>query len=566
MISHILIRDFAIIEEIDVDVSGGLGIITGETGAGKSIIIEAISMALGARADTAMVRHGREKALIQILIDESGLPEADRTGVELLSREISKEGKSVCRIDGEIVTLARLREATARVADIHGQYDHQSLLDPGNHIGVIDGFRADLIADARTRVGDAWKRYSAARRAMDDLLAGEAKSKRELDFLRFEVSDIDAAQPRPGEYETLKDELRVMQNSERIYEALSSAYGALSDGAASASEGVSRAVGSLRAVSDISDEYRVMGETASDAAYMIGELANSIRDKLDSLDFSEQAINDTIARIDVLERLMSKYGRTVEDVLAYRVKAAARLEDIEDLDEAKARLAGELAAAESALASESLALSRLRRRAAAELEAGVTGELRELNFADAVFTVSFAKGYGADDGEAGGENPAVDPKDFTENGIDEAEFLISANRGQPQLPVARSASGGELSRIMLALKSVIGEFDRIPTMIFDEIDAGVSGVTASVVGEKLRRMARGRQILCITHLPQIAAFAERHYVIEKRSDEADTYTTLKELTDEERVREIARLIGGRAVTAVTMNSARELIAASNARQ
>ncbi|MDR2163576.1 MAG: AAA family ATPase, partial [Clostridiales Family XIII bacterium] len=249
MISHILIRDFAIIENIDVDVSSGLGIVTGETGAGKSIIIEAISMALGARADTAMVRHGRDRALIQIVIDESGIPEGEKSGVEVLTREISKEGKSVCRIDGEIVTLARLREATSRVADIHGQYDHQSLLDPHSHIDVIDGFRADLISGAKARVAEAWRGYSAARRAMDGLLAGEAKSRRELDFLRFEVGDIDAARPRPGEYEALKDELKVMQSSERIFGALSSAYESLSGGVVSAADSLARAVGDLRAVS-----------------------------------------------------------------------------------------------------------------------------------------------------------------------------------------------------------------------------------------------------------------------------------------------------------------------------
>ncbi|MDR1496632.1 MAG: DNA repair protein RecN [Clostridiales Family XIII bacterium] len=571
MITHILIRDFAIIEEIDVDLSGGLSIITGETGAGKSIIIEAISMALGARADTAMVRKGREKARIQIIIDETELPEGDRVGVDLLSRDISKEGKSVCRVDGEIVTLAYLKEATARVADIHGQYDHQSLLDPRNHLGVVDDFRSDLISAVRAQVGEAWKKYSAAKRSLDRLLADEARSRREFDLLRFEVGEIDAARLRLGEYETLKDELKVMQNSERIYESLSSAYDAISGGATAASDSLARAIVSLRAVSDISDEYLAMGETVSDAAYALDELAGLLRDKLDSLDFSEQAINDAVARIDVLERLMSKYGGSVENVHAHRDRAAARLDDIGSVEETKERLTKELAAAESTLAAESLKLSHLRRKAAEELEEGVTEQLRELNFSDAVFSVSFARDYGKDgmDGvsrtsfaEAGVDAVRVDPADFSENGIDEAEFLIAANKGQPPLPVARAASGGEMSRIMLALKSVVGEFDRIPTMIFDEIDVGVSGVTASVVGEKLKRMALNRQIICITHLPQIAAFADRHYVIEKRSDDSDTYTTVTELTDEGRVAEIARLIGGSTVTATTMDSARELIAAS----
>jgi DNA repair protein RecN (Recombination protein N) len=557
MISHILIRDFAIIEETDVDISGGLSVITGETGAGKSIIIEAVSMALGARADKAMVRHGREKALIQIVIDESGLPEECRTGIELLSREISKEGKSICRVNGEITTLARLKEMTERVADIHGQYDHQSLLDPQNHIGVIDGFHSGLISGAKERVASEWRKYSSAGRALDSLLAEESRSKRELDFLRFEVNEINAARPQPGELEKLKDEFKVMQNSERIYESLSAAYASIAGDASSASDVVSRAVGDLRAVSDISDEYRSMEESASEALYMIDELSGTLRAKLDSLDFSEQAINDAIARIDVLDRLVSKYGGSIESVLEYRDRAEEKLTNIENIGEKKERLARELSDAGSALASASLELSGLRRDAAKELEEGVTKQLKELNFPDAVFSVSFSADRSGD-----GPGKEIDPADFSENGIDELEFMLSANRGQPSLPVAKFASGGEMSRVMLALKSVVGRFDGIPTMIFDEIDAGVSGVTASIVGEKLKRMADGRQIICITHLSQIAAFADHHYMIEKRSDDSDTYTTLTELTDGERVREIARLIGGSTVTATTMDSARELIEAS----
>ncbi|MDR1292939.1 MAG: DNA repair protein RecN [Clostridiales Family XIII bacterium] len=570
MISHLLIRDFAIIDEIDVGLSGGLSVVTGETGAGKSIVIEAVSMALGARADTAMVRRGSEKALIQVVIDESGLPEGCRTGIELLSREISKEGKSVCRVNGEITTLARLKEMTERVADIHGQYDHQSLLDPRNHLSVIDGFHADPIYGVKERVAEKWREYTSAKRVLDGLLADESKSRREIDFLRFEVDEIDAARPRPGELERLKDELKVMQNSERIYEALSAAYASVSSDASSASEGVSRAVGDLRAVSDISDEYRAMEESASEALYLIDELSATLRAKLDSLDFSEQAINDTIARVDVLDRLVSKYGGAgggIESVLEYRDSAEERLASIANREEEKARLARELADAESALVSASLELSRLRRDAAKELEVGVTKQLKDLNFPDAVFSVSFSGDSGGDR-DAGGDQASdgpetkVNPADFSENGIDEPEFMLSANKGQPSLPVARFASGGEMSRVMLALKSVVGGFDGIPTMIFDEIDSGVSGVTASIVGEKLKRMADGRQIVCITHLPQIAAFADHHYMIEKQSDDADTYTTLTKLTDEERVREIARLIGGSTVTKTTMDSARELIDAS----
>jgi DNA repair protein RecN (Recombination protein N) len=557
VISHILIRDFAIIEEIDVGVSDGLSVITGETGAGKSIIIEAISMALGARADTAMVRHGRDRALIRLVVDEGGLPAERRSGVELLSRDISRDGKSVCRVDDEIVTLARLKKATERLADIHGQYDHQSLLDPGGHIDVVDGFGSAGISEAKARVAEAWEKYSEAKRALDELVAEEGRSRRELDFLRFEVDEIEAARPAPGEYEGLKSELKVMQNSERIHESLSAAYMEIADDAGSVSERLSRAAGRLREVSDIPGEYGAMAESAAEMLYMADELTGLLRGKLDSLDFSEQAINKAITRIDVLDRLMSKYGGTIEAVLGYRDKAAEKLADMQDIGAAKERLERELAGATKELAALSAELSALRRAAAKELEARVGEQLRELNFADAAFTVAFSKG-GAD----ASETEKISPSDFSGNGVDELEFMISANKGQPSLPVAKFASGGEMSRIMLALKSVVGEFDGIPTMIFDEIDSGVSGVTASVVGEKLKRMSQGRQIICITHLPQIAACADHHYVIEKRSDEEDTYTTLSELDEEGRVKEIARLIGGNTVTQTTLKSAREQIKAS----
>lgn len=559
MITHIHIKDFAIIEEIDIDIHPGLNIITGETGAGKSIVIEAVSMALGSRADTALVRSGREKALIQILFDESDLPENRRSGIELLTREISANGKSVCRVNGEIVTLTGLAELTKRLVDIHGQYDHQSLLDAGNHLGIVDAFHAEAIEPARLRVKSQYQAYASIRTEMDALLADEASAQREVDLLRYEVKEIEHVRPVPGEYAILTENLKRMQHSERIFARLTEAYGALSAESPSAIDAAGRARLAVADISDIAEDYKDLSQSLSDCYFELEEIVSTLRGMLDGIDHSTRSIDETIARIDQLDRLINKYAKNaekatddpLESVIAYRDLAAKRLDNIESLDSRKAELDAALKKTQDGLLRESCVLSRLRKKAAEALDVRVNAELLALNFNNAQFQAAFQNGT---------EEP--DLAMLSENGIDRMEFLLSANKGQPLLPVAKVASGGEMSRIMLALKAVVGAFDQIPTMIFDEIDTGVSGVTASIVGEKLREIAQDRQIVCITHLPQIAACADHHFVIEKNSDESATYTTIREVTGEDRVSDIARMLGGRTITPATIAGAEELIALS----
>jgi DNA repair protein RecN (Recombination protein N) len=309
-------------------------------------------------------------------------------------------------------------------------------------------------------------------------------------------------------------------------------------------------------IAGLSEEYRDLETRVSEHYFGLEELSADISKALDRLEYSEQSLNDSIARLDVLDRLISKYGGahgSIENVLAYRDDARKKLSNIENFDAVKAELYAALQNAERELAGESLVLSRFRRKSAEELEKSVDEQLKALNFSDASFCVRFAKAYGSD------SEKAVDSADFSEHGVDRLEFLLSANKGQPLLPVAKAASGGELSRLMLAMKSAAGDIDGIPTMIFDEIDAGISGVTASIVGEKLLEMAGKRQIICITHLPQIAACAQHHFVIQKSSDDKTTYTTIIELSDAEKIQEIARLLGGKNVTETTRSSAEELI-------
>lgn len=540
MINHISIKDFAIIETIDVDLYPGLNIITGETGAGKSIIIEAISMALGARADTTMVRAGHDKAIIQLTAET---PVSDDI---VISREISSTGKSLSKLNGKILSLTELTDETKSIADIHGQYDHQSLLDRENHIHIIDLYSSDYITPAKQTVSDIYKKYTEVKTTLNSLLKKESDSRRELDFLRFEINEINEANIIPGEDEELERKLSILQNGEKIHKALSESYMILKDEAPSALDQLGNVMNHIKDLSSLSEDFKSMDETASESYYQLEDLSESIRNYIDRMDYSKELLDQTMERLDTLERLKSKYGGTLDSVITFRDESELKLNDIENIDARKEELEQSLKDLTDDLKRESETLSNLRKKASEELSKKIQKELDELNFSDATFNVKFY------------EDESIENR-FSSNGIDDVEFLLSANKGLPPLPLAKIASGGEMSRIMLALKTVIGDYDKIPTMIFDEIDSGISGITATIVGEKLLEMSKSHQIICITHLPQIAAFANHHYVIQKNSDDETTYTTVKEIYSDDRVQEIARLLGGKNITENTMVSARELI-------
>ncbi|MDR2610277.1 MAG: hypothetical protein LBC58_02350, partial [Clostridiales Family XIII bacterium] len=395
-----------------------------------------------------------------------------------------------------------------------------------------------------------------------DLLAQEALSKRELDFVKYEVDEIEKAHLRPGEYAKLKERVAVMQNSEKIHAALAAADAALA-GEIGAADMIADARAQMRGIAEYGAAYAETERALSDCYFEITDAAEKIRDALEHTDFSQQSIDDAIARLDLIDRLISKYGDASDSVsatadaetpiLAYLDSAREKLDSFENIDARKAGLAAKLDAAAATLAESSRALHEVRVRAGEELSSLVLEQLDELNFKDAQFFARFEE-LPRDDGELA--------KFFGPNGADTPEFMFTANKGQPPRPLAKVASGGEMSRVMLAIKTVTGNFDGIPTMIFDEIDTGVSGVTASVVGEKLKAMSRARQIICITHLPQIAALADDHYLIEKSSDDNATYTTVTKADGETRVRAVASLIGGKTITPITLASARELIAGS----
>ena len=534
MIDHISIRNFAIIENTDVDLNDGLNIITGETGSGKSILIEAVSLALGSRADSSCVRTGTDKAVVELSGDLDGKD-------IVIRREVSRTGKNLIKVNGDMVTLAELNRITRRMADIHGQYDNQSLLDPEFHIVLLDSYRADLIKGLKENTAALYHKYSSVKSELIKLLNHEKQSKRDLDFHKFEADEIDSACLVPGEDESLDKKIDLLKNSERIYEELETVYSALSsDGAAldslnaglSAMEDLKRFSSGL---SDASSEY-------TDIYYRLQDLSREVVRIRDSVSFSQEELDEAISRKSTIDNLKKKYASSIDEILDYRADLEEKIRMIENFDTEKADLEKELLSVRRDLIEACNSLTAARKDAAVELSEKTLRELNDLNFKDAAIEISVT--------------PLPQPQ---EDGMDKVEILISTNKGEPLKPLYKVASGGEISRIMLAFKNVISSYDSIPTLIFDEIDNGISGYTASVVASKLKEIAKDHQIICITHLPQIAAAGDHNYRIYKESDDASTFTHLEYLDSETKVGEIARLIGGATITENTLISARELI-------
>lgn len=538
MIKHISIRNFAIIEKTDIDFHDGLNIITGETGAGKSIMIEAVSLALGSRADTAFVRSGREKATIQMI--------ADYKGTEyIITREISAAGRNLCKVNDEIVTLSHLSMLCKKIADIHGQYDHQSLLNPEYHIRLVDLYKKDIINPAKEEVAALYENYASLRNELKALVTQANKDRREKDFMEYEFRELEAAQLRVGEDDELEDEISLLQNSEKIYDNLSNAYMISCDDEYSVQTALKKVSDLLAETGEFSQELSELSSRMSELYYEFEDACHSIRDCRDRTVFSPEDLDTAIARIEVLNKLKNKHGRSIAELIEYRDELGEKLSRIENSSDIKEKLESKLLECRKALISACNRLSEARKASAAELETKITSELQQLNFNDADFHISFST---ADS--------------FSAAGTDIVEFMITTNKGESLKPLSKIASGGEMSRIMLAFKKIIGDYDEIPTMIFDEIDSGISGIAASIVGRKLKEIAQNHQIICITHLPQIAAFGEHNYRIEKKSDDKMTFTTVTPLSQEGKTDEIARLLGGANITDTTLQSARELIASS----
>lgn len=535
MINHISISNFAIIENTEIDFEEGLNIITGETGSGKSIVIEAISLALGSRADSAFVRHGAKKAIVQLAGDLDGED-------IIITREVSAAGKNLCKLNGQLVTLGELTETCKRLADIHGQYDNQSLLNPDNHIKLVDSFHESEIAPVRAAFDASYAQYGEVRSKLNKLLTLESDNQKKLDFYRYEKAEIDNADLKPGEDVTLEERISILQNSEKIFAGIETAYNNLREGSSSALTNLGNGLHALQEISAFSREISELTDEFADLFYRLEDISSSLRSIREDITFSPDELDAAIARLDLIDKLKKKYGHTIEEILDYREKISTELDQIENYDEVKAALEKQTEAAYADLQAKATALSAVRKASAAELGQSIEKELHDLNFSSAKLSIDFQT-----------------PDNILPNGNDIVEILISTNKGEPLKPLVKTASGGEISRIMLAIKNITGTYDRIPTMIFDEIDAGISGITASIVGRKLREIAENHQVICITHLPQIAATGDANYRIHKESDEESTYTKVNRLEDAEVIDEIARLLGGENITETTRLSAKELI-------
>ena len=555
MITHIKIQDFAIIDHLDVDFHEGLNVITGETGAGKSIIIEAISTALGSRADTTYVRTGKDKAIIQLTLDtsdersqaffeENGITPDDEA---VIKREINKTGKSVCRINGEIVPVSLLSKFCRSLADIHGQYDHQSLLNAEQHVFLLDSFGGPELEKVRTTTEEVYHQYVDCSRQLNSLKNNLAAAQRQRDFMSFELDEINKIKPVLGEDDELAQRITLLENSQRIFERLSGAYELLFGEEQSVISQLNAVTHQLSDVAEFSADISGFNDQVSDAYYQLEDVAEELRRFKDNLTFSPEELEEAYKRQDLLDGLKRKHGGTLEAVLAYAKEVEQSLTKIDNADAEIEELTKNLGIYRDQLKLASSRLSQLRHDAADLMSQKINAELLELNFQNAQFVVDFKE-----------QEKTV----YTANGIDMVEFLISTNKGETPKPLAKIASGGEISRIMLAMKRITGELDYIPTLIFDEIDSGISGITASIVGKKLVQIAENHQVMCITHLPQIAACGEHHYKIQKTDNDESTVSTVVPLSEEERVDEIARLLGGINITETTRESAKELLALS----
>ncbi len=535
MIDHISIKNFAIIENTEIDFKEGLNIITGETGSGKSIVIEAISLALGSRADSSYVRTGTDKAVIQLT---GTLKDKDF----VITREISQTGKNLCRINGDIVTLSQVNLLSSQIADVHGQYDNQSLLNPDYHVSLLDSYKQQDTVCLKEDVASKYNTYIKTRKDLAHLLSLEKESKRKLDFYKFESAEIEKANLIIGEDKELHDKISLLQNSEKIYDNISKAYQAMYEESPSVMEGLNFSVKALEEISPYAKSIASISEEFSDIYYRLEDICHEIKNAKDSISFSPAELDEAIARLDLIDALKKKYGLSIEEILKYQENLQSQLSIAENMDEEKKNLMHQLKKAKDELFESCHALTLNRKEKALELEKAIQTELVDLNFNDSQVKI------------------AIEPLDEpTEIGLDKVEILITTNRGESLKPLYKIVSGGEMSRIMLAFKNIISSYDKIPTLIFDEIDNGISGITASIVGKKLKEISSDHQILCITHLPQIAACGDHNYKIYKDSTDTSTFTHVECLNESEKINEIARLLGGTSITESTIKTAKELI-------
>lgn len=547
MLQTLYVKNLALIDEVEVDLRDGLNILTGETGAGKSIIIDSISFALGEKVDKNMLREKDAAGYVELIfsnLSDSVTAQLHALGIEpeddtvILSRKITG-GRSVAKINGESVPASRLKEAAGCLIDIHGQHEHQSLLHAYRHLEYLDDYASAELEEKKHALAAVYKQYTAYKKELEELCTDKEEQLRELSFLEYEVSEIQAAGLTPGEDEKLESEYRRMTNGKKIMEALQLVEQAVGeDGAASM---IGRGVRELSAVSAYDEPLMALWEQLSQTEGLLSDFHRELNRYMDGTRFDGERYMQTEQRLDEINRLKAKYGSSIEAVFLACEEKQTRIEQLKNFDTYEKKLREQYEQVKEKVGALCEEISEIRRAAGAALREKMISALQDLNFLDVQFDLKFTR-----------------TKSYSANGVDAMEFLISTNPGEPMRALKDIASGGELSRIMLALKSVLAENDEIGTLIFDEIDTGISGRTAQMVSQKLHMIAKNHQVICITHLPQIAAMADAHFYIEKNVVDASTVTQLTLLDEEQSVAELGRMLGGMSVTDTVLESAREM--------
>lgn len=554
MLNELHIENIAVIEKADIRFGSGFNVLTGETGAGKSIVIDSIGAVLGGRVSRDLVRRGADKGTVTAVFDLDGCESwLDENEIEaedelILQRRISVDGKSSCRICGMPVTAAQMKELALLLVDIHGQNDGRQLMDETRHREYLDRF--GFLEAEITAFDQAFASYRSVKKELDRLQMDEVEKERLSDSLKYQIEELERAQLKAGEYEGLTERRDLLRNSEKLTEAIDQALAALSGGEENAIALTQNAAYFTGKAAAFSGELESAAEGLNAAAFALADASETLRDFRESLDFSPEEYDQLETRISLLNKLERKYGRDEEALIAYLQECRDKLDDIQYADERSAKLERQLQEQIRLCRKAAQKLSAVRREAASRLEERIVSQLRDLSMPSVRFAVEFT--------------PMENDLGFDSTGADRIRFVMSANAGEELGRISRIASGGELSRIMLAMKNVFAENDPVSTMIFDEIDTGVSGIAAQRVGEKLFSVSLGKQVMCVTHLPQIAAMADNHYLISKEERSGRTYTQVLKLDREGRERELARLHGGDNITALTLASAGEQLSAAEA--
>ena len=556
MLQSLYLENIALIEKLGIELFPGFNVLTGETGAGKSIIIDAVNFVLGERTSRDLIRNGAARAKVEAVFNlnegDAAFAALDALGIEydgnelILSRELSAAGRNACRVNGTLVPVASLKSVSDTLVDIHGQHEHQALLDAENHISYLDAYchaeslpiieKIDVIVSRRSEL--MLKRNSG--------FASEREREREMDMLRYQIEEIASANLEAGEEERLNAEKTVLLNAERIRTALETAHMALSGAEeGSALSAIDTARRSMRDIAALNKDYEALGDKIEELYYAAEDISFVLRDTSENVESDMQRLEEIEQRLKLISDLKRKYGRTVEDVIDFGKDAGTKLNELENAEALAAELDAKLDKLKAEYNVAADELSKVRRAAGERLKRDVLNELKDLGMAKAMFDVALSDASGGEPRKGGRET---------------AEFMLSANPGEPLKPLEKVASGGELSRIMLCFKSIFADNDRVPTLIFDEIDTGISGRTAAVVGEKMLGIAKKHQVICVTHLAQIAALAEAHLMVRKYDDGKNTFVETRQLNEEEKVQRIAQMMDGESDSPSALTHARELIA------